>query len=408
MIDSNVHILPGVDDGAANEEQAIYMLEKAKADGITHWIVTPHFNWESNKYTYDDLRQKYDDWFRTYGETYASGNLLFGMEVYINEFFLENLEKMSRLPTFENSHYMLVEFNLDWTYEQIKDAINKLKSYGVVPIVAHIETYLDLTTDAYKVKLLSEEGALIQLTASSFFIKSQQKFIQEVMMMNSVDLVASNGHDPTIRPPVLSDSYNHVARYYSKAWANRLFNETPMKIFYGEHYFRPLSAVKLRKSYRASMGVSVAFGLTLLAVGLSQFINKPTDLVRESEIVITEEAIPAGFAEVLTYEEIIKIGKEKCSEIYHNYESDLKALHEMIFSKNNITPDFKVRIDQIDTYQSELAALEIKYDSVVLKHLNEMEETLKINGYSTGVIEGLKSEYRLFKEAIKTKYLEMF
>lgn len=408
MIDSSVHILPGVDDGAINEEQAIYMLEKAKSDGITHWIVTPHFKWESNKYTYDILRQKYDEWFQAYGEIYAGGNLLFGMEVYIDDFFLDNLDKMSRLPTFENSHYMLVEFNLDWTYEQIKDVIIRLKSYGVIPILAHIETYLDLTSDAYKVKLLSEEGALIQLTASSFFNKSQQKFIQEVMMMNSVDLVASNGHDPTNRPPVLSDSYNHVARYYSKAWANRLFRETPMKIFYGEHYFRPLSAVKLRKSYRATMGVSVALGLTLMAVGLSQLSEKPSELIMESEIVITEEAVPAGFAEVLAYDEIIKRGKEQCNEIYQSYESDLKALHDMIFSKNKVTLDLKVRIDQIDIYQSELTALEIQYDAVILKQLNEMEETLKINGYSTGVIEGFKSDYSLFKEALNIKYLEMF
>ena len=58
MIDSNVHILPGVDDGATDDEHAIYMLEKSKADGITHWIVTPHYNHTSSKYTYETLKHK--------------------------------------------------------------------------------------------------------------------------------------------------------------------------------------------------------------------------------------------------------------------------------------------------------------------------------------------------------------
>jgi len=236
MIDSNVHILPGVDDGAKDEELAIYMLEKAKADGITHWIVTPHFNNESSKYTYEVLRKKYDDWFQAYGKTYAGGNLIFGVEVFIDDTFLKNLGKMSRLPTFENSHYMLVTFDLNLTFEALKDAVLRLRTYGIIPILAHVENYPDLVKNPYKVKLLSEEDVLIQLTASSFLSKNYRKFIRELMIMNAVDLVASNAHDSTNRPPILSDSYNYVVRYYSKAWANRLFIESPMKVFYGEHY----------------------------------------------------------------------------------------------------------------------------------------------------------------------------
>ena len=407
MIDSNVHILPGVDDGATDDEHAIYMLEKAKADGITHWIVTPHYNHTSSKYTYETLKHKYDEWFHAYGVEYAGGNLIFGLEVFIDDLFLENLDKMSRLPTFENSHYMLTSFDLNWTYDQIKDALMRLIESGIIPILAHTENYSDLAESPYKVKLLCEEGVMIQLTASSFMKKSQQKFIKELLMMNAVDLVASDGHDTTLRPPILSEAYDIVARYYSKAWANRLFLETPMKVFYGEHYFRPLTTVKLRKSHRISMGVSVAFGLTLMAIGISQMIEQPR-FINEFEVAITDEEIPAGFTKVATYNQIIAKGNAQCQELYKEFDADLSAIHELINKAHNGISDLHERNAQIDSHIKEASEVETRYDAAVLILIGEIEEVLVENGYSTDVLVDFNSDYNSFKESIKTKYLVTF
>lgn len=408
MIDSNVHILPGVDDGAIDEENAIYMLEKAKADGITHWIVTPHFDHNSSKYTNDVLKSKYDEWFQAYGERYAGGNLLFGLEVFIDSNFMENLNKMSRLPTFENSHYMLVVFDSNWTYEQIKEALTRLMTYGIVPILSHTETYSDLTESPYKVKLLSEEGVIIQLKASSFLKKSCQKFIRELLMMNAVDLVASDGHDTTVRPPILSEAYDVVARYYSKTWANRLFIETPMKVFYGEHYFRPLNTVKLRRSYRISMGVSAAFGIILLAIGISQMTNQPPQFLDEAEVVITEEIVPAGFADTAEYDEIISNGNSKCLDLFGRYEADMIAIHYKInYAYSDIT-DLQTRNAQINAYKLEAKDLESKYDVDVVTILDELEGELEEYGYSTDALKELRNSYILFKESIKRKYLDIY
>lgn len=53
MRDIHCHILPGVDDGAANLEQSLAMLEAARAVGVTHMVCTPHcrdpyFDFEKN------------------------------------------------------------------------------------------------------------------------------------------------------------------------------------------------------------------------------------------------------------------------------------------------------------------------------------------------------------------------
>src|SRR2546427_12283703 len=46
MVDLHCHLLPGLDDGPATNEESILMAESAIADGITHVVATPHSNSE--------------------------------------------------------------------------------------------------------------------------------------------------------------------------------------------------------------------------------------------------------------------------------------------------------------------------------------------------------------------------
>lgn len=43
MVDLHTHILPGLDDGARDGEEALGMAAATAADGITRLIATPHF-----------------------------------------------------------------------------------------------------------------------------------------------------------------------------------------------------------------------------------------------------------------------------------------------------------------------------------------------------------------------------
>ena len=46
LYDIHCHILPGVDDGARNMEEACWMLKKEYEEGVRRIIVTPHFRYE--------------------------------------------------------------------------------------------------------------------------------------------------------------------------------------------------------------------------------------------------------------------------------------------------------------------------------------------------------------------------
>lgn len=43
LTDIHCHILPGIDDGAANGKMTVSMLRKAYAEGVRRIIVTPHY-----------------------------------------------------------------------------------------------------------------------------------------------------------------------------------------------------------------------------------------------------------------------------------------------------------------------------------------------------------------------------
>ena len=44
MLDIHIHILPGVDDGAQDYDEAIGMAELALQSGVTTIVATPHAN----------------------------------------------------------------------------------------------------------------------------------------------------------------------------------------------------------------------------------------------------------------------------------------------------------------------------------------------------------------------------
>ena len=44
MIDLHCHMLPGVDDGAVTEEEALLMAQVAVESGVTDVVLTPHCN----------------------------------------------------------------------------------------------------------------------------------------------------------------------------------------------------------------------------------------------------------------------------------------------------------------------------------------------------------------------------
>ena len=59
MIDIHSHILPGVDDGASNDNEALDILRMAVDGGVTTQVLTPHIHLGRYNNTKADLGQRF-------------------------------------------------------------------------------------------------------------------------------------------------------------------------------------------------------------------------------------------------------------------------------------------------------------------------------------------------------------
>ncbi|HAS72776.1 MAG TPA: hypothetical protein DCS67_01370 [Clostridiales bacterium UBA8960] len=432
MIDSHVHIIPGVDDGAKNTEQSKEMLEMASTDGINRWIFTPHYNHLCCQLSYDALKAKYHAFLAEHASIITSENTRFGVEVYVDEAFLISLNHLSELPTFENSNYMLVEFSRDSKFEMIQEALYELRIRGVSPILAHVEMYTELLKSPEKVKWLSDEGTLIQVSASSIVRGKYRTFINKLIKFNAIDVVASDGHNLTSRKPVMKDAYVTIAKMYDEAWARRLFVETPSLVFKGEHYVRPLTAT--RKKWPIKVAVSFLAVMAIVLLGFSvqkpQAISEAAMMPQTTEVQGTEtEAEMAHALDVTTdpvdtepqeesseaqntsleymppYDGILDKYEQKLMALQNQYTEDVERLFEDVQNTRNFIVDKDKRSALIEAYMIEAGELETKCDYDVYAVLYDFQNELERFKYPVGVVEKLRAKYHQVKEETKQTFL---
>ncbi len=449
MIETHVHILPEVDDGASSLETSMKMLEMAAKDGVTHMVVTPHLNHACSKYDYDDLHRFYETWVLKAKEAYPEITFRFGVEVYIDDNFTRDLANMTNMPTFENSNYMLIEFKRDTKLETMLSVVYELKLRGITPILAHVEHYLDLLISPQKVKELCQEGALIQFSASSLLDKRGQRFFEKLIQLNAIDLVASDGHDISRRQPVMREAYHYVKKIASAEWANLLFEQTPRKIFDGAPYIRQYLLVTPKKRYYAAVTMTLCFGLVLLFTGTSMINSESSlpssassggDLVSVAgteetsgtvamstvatsveDIDLTDEGVPTGqiatgqstkteptTVRVLTYDDVTALYIQQLESLQNKYVADVERIFGDIQNAQNFVADEAKRKAAIEGYIEEVGRLEIICDREVYDVLYLFQNDLEAHKYPVAVIEQTRAKYHQIKEETKQKYLSNF
>ena len=107
---------------------------------------------------------------------------------------------------------------------------------GYRPILAHVERYRWMENALPWVMKLSARGVLMQVTAGSLLGEygARAEYWSRNLLDNGlVDIVASDAHNVTRRPPGLRSAFEFVTRARGAADAVRIFQETPASILLG-------------------------------------------------------------------------------------------------------------------------------------------------------------------------------
>ncbi len=248
MVDIHCHILPSLDDGAAEEAVALEMARLAKADGITHVVATPHSNY---RYVFDPEvnRQKRDELQKALGD---SPTLLLGCDFHLS---YENLEDVRVRPsryTINGLQYLLVEF-ADISIPPGMDQIFfDLLARKLVPIITHPERNPMLARNPEQIRKWVAAGCFVQVTAGSFcgrFGKLARQAAKSLLEQNLIHFIASDAHNTSSRPPRLSDARRVIAAEQGEVVAQALSESNPRAAIEGRDlaWHPPPREVRARK-----------------------------------------------------------------------------------------------------------------------------------------------------------------
>ncbi|HIR02964.1 MAG: CpsB/CapC family capsule biosynthesis tyrosine phosphatase [Acutalibacteraceae bacterium] len=191
--DMHTHILPGIDDGAKDLQDALQLVKKLQSDGVTHIALTPHFY--SDRESLSDFLTRREQAYNVLLQAPVQGvTYILASEAYITDYIFNN---SSLLPLcYSGTGYLLVEFpySIDFAARGGDMLYKLMNNYGVHPVIAHIERYYSLMKDPALISELQQMGCKMQINLGSLSFFSRRRKLLGLIKRNLVDLVGTDTH----------------------------------------------------------------------------------------------------------------------------------------------------------------------------------------------------------------------
>ncbi|WP_051273471.1 tyrosine-protein phosphatase [Desulfotruncus alcoholivorax] len=258
MIDIHAHILPGMDDGARDVNEALDMARIAVLEGMTGLIATPHV--AAGLYS----REKW----QILDAVAALNNLLIKEKIPLQlypgaEYLLEpdipqRLRSGEILTLNNGGKYLLVEFPFASVPVYAENVIFEIMLQGVTPIIAHPERNAELQKNPGRLAGLIHQGALAQVTLGSiaglFGDKAKYAGIN-LVNQGLAHFLASDAHSPNNRPPLLKTLLKKMHQQLNTGMIELLTEQNPEHLIRGKPVKRVEPAEKTPKQKQAGRGL---------------------------------------------------------------------------------------------------------------------------------------------------------
>jgi protein-tyrosine phosphatase len=192
LIDLHSHVLPGLDDGAADLDEAVAICEQSAADGIRLLAATPHVR-DDHPTTAEQMEAALAEVRAAVGGTIE---LRPGGELALEELD-RPVEELRRFGLAGNPGVLLVEPPFHGWPLDLADRLFRLRLAGFAAVLAHPERNDEVQRRPELVEPLVQSGVLVQLTASSvdgrFGGRSNQCAL-ELIERRLAHLIASDTH----------------------------------------------------------------------------------------------------------------------------------------------------------------------------------------------------------------------
>jgi len=232
MIDLHCHMLPGIDDGAADLTTALEMARTAARDGITVTACTPHIYPGLYENTAASIREAIGRFSVRLREAGIALKLVIGADVHLTPEIVANLRN-GHSPTLNNGRYFLLEPPHHVAPPRFEEMVFQTSAAGYVPVITHPERLTWIESHYEIFQRLARQGAWMQLTSGSLtgqFGRRPQYWAERMLDEGLVHLLATDSHAVKVRPPILSEGMQAAAKRVGEDEAKRLVFDRPRAI----------------------------------------------------------------------------------------------------------------------------------------------------------------------------------
>jgi protein-tyrosine phosphatase len=236
MIDLHSHILPGIDDGAADLGVALEMAGAWAADGVSVVACTPHILPGLYHNTGPQIRRAIQELQNALDQEGIPLRLVTGADNHVVPDFVAGLQS-GRLLSLCDSRYVLVEPPHHTAPPHLEDLFFGLLVAGYVPILTHPERLTWVPSRYESIQRLVQAGVWMQITSGSLtgaFGRAAQYWAERMLEEGCVHILATDAHDCERRPPKLSRGRDSAAKRVGSQEAERLVLTRPRGILSNE------------------------------------------------------------------------------------------------------------------------------------------------------------------------------
>lgn len=235
MIDLHCHLLPGIDDGARDAEQALALAQMAVEDGISHAVLTPHIHLGRYDNSLASIHRACNDFRALLARHEIPLQVGYAAEVHFCTQILDWVpeQKLPLLGHWEGDGVVLLELPHSHIPVGVEELVGWLIKHRIRPMIAHPERNRDVLRSFEKLLPLANLGCLFQVTAGSVagqFGEPARLRAVQLLEQGLVTVLATDAHHEVRRPPNLAEGRRAAEAIVGESASWDLVQHNPLRI----------------------------------------------------------------------------------------------------------------------------------------------------------------------------------
>lgn len=225
--DFHCHILPGIDDGAADVKESVELIKMQLSQGVRNIVATPHYR--KHEMSVEKFIKRRNE---AYNKLINSGafekfpRIMLAAEIALERDLCvtKGIEQLAN----QRMNTLLIEIPYEgyrkWMSEEIEEIAYRTKKQI---IIAHLDRYIDIFSSSDYNDILNIPDAFFQFNTSVFCKWKTKKMLKPFINDDYPIVFGTDCHNCSSRKPNFDLMLKHLKNYEPNYNVRMLFNAKP-------------------------------------------------------------------------------------------------------------------------------------------------------------------------------------